>query len=522
MARSLWAWGREEAFPSEQERKDLAAQVGFILGIDPPSPRPLPERSAARVSPSRLGLDLPFTTTGALDRAAAARGRSFPEILAAFNNDFTNAPDVVARPASEEQLARVLERAAQKDVVIVPYGGGTSVVRGISYEGERPWCSVDMRALDRVIEIDDVSLAARIGAGASGPRIEEQLGARGLSLRFYPQSFELSTLGGWIATRAAGHYATGRTHIDDLVESVRVLGPTGAWSTRRLPTSGAGPDPNRLVLGSEGTLGFITEAWVRVVRRPRFKAQASLLFTSIDRAIDAVRAVAQSGLLPSNCRLLDDKEALFNRVTQGEAVLLLGFESADHEVTQSIERAVKLAIFAGGRLSDKGIAIMRAGGVRDEASSIWRSAFLRGPYLQSALVSLGLVCDTFETACTWDRVGRLRSEVMGAVRDAFDRENARGEITMRLSHAYPDGAAPYFTFVGTPGKDGAVGTWSAIKKAASDAIERAGGTITHHHAVGRLHRPWYDRERPDPFAAALRAAKSALDPQGIMNPGVLL
>jgi alkyldihydroxyacetonephosphate synthase len=226
--------------------------------------------------------------------------------------------------------------------------------------------------------------------------------------------------------------------------------------------------------------------------------------------MDAVRAIAQSGLQPSNCRLLDDREALINAISTDGSVLLLAFESADHELTAWMDRAIKLAVRAGGKLSER----------KDAASSSWRSSFLRGPLIQSALVSLGLVCDTFETACTWDRMRAFRSEVIGSVREAIAASGARGEVTMRFTHAYADGAAPYFTFVCTAGND-RIATWTAIKRAASDAVLRAGGTITHHHAVGRLHRPWYEKERPEPFGAALRAVKATLDPRGVMNPGVL-
>jgi len=513
--RSLWAWGDDDAFPSDDERRALAMRVGFALGIDPPALLPLPERSDARVADPKIPLKSPFFQAS-LDRAAVARGRSFPEILLAFQGDFSRAPDGVARPQNEEEVVRALEAASRAGAIVVPYGGGTSVAGGISYDGDRPWVTIDLRAMHAALEIDDVSLAARIQAGATGPSLEKQLAARDLTLRFFPQSFELSTLGGWIATRAAGHYATGPTHIDDLVEAVRVISPSGSWSTRRLPASGAGPDPNRLVVGSEGILGLICDAWVRVVRRPKWRAQTNILFANLEAALDAVRAIAQSVLFPSNCRLLDEKEALVNGVASS-AVLLLGFESADHEVTFSIERAVKHALRAGGKLSDKGIVY-----ARDEKSSAWRSAFLRGPYLQSALVSLGLVCDTFETACTWDRIHALRRDVVGAVTATFAAHGARGDVTMRTTHAYPDGVAPYFTFVGTPGKQGPIALWTEIKRAASDAILAARGTITHHHSVGRLHRQWYERERPDAFAAALRAAKSSLDPSNVMNPGVLL
>jgi alkyldihydroxyacetonephosphate synthase len=522
--RSLWAWGFEDAFPKDEERVALAARVGFGLGIDPPPLRPLPRPEAARVRPSRLGpiAGLEGATREPLERAHVTYGRSFPEIVRAFHGDFERAPDAVLRVASERDLEGAFEAATRAGAVLVPYGGGTSVVGGIHCDDARPVVVLDLRAMDRVLEVDEVSLAARAQAGVTGPALERQLAEHDVTMRFFPQSFELSTLGGWIATRAAGHWATGPTHVDDLVESVRMITPAGPFETRRLPASGAGPDPARLVLGSEGTLGVITEAWFRVVRRPRFRAAASVSFDGFERACDAVRAVVQSRLWPANCRLLDEREAMMNGVSQdGSCVLLLGFESADRALDGPMTHALALATACGGRC-EKGAVYKDAGERgRDERADAWRASFLRGPYLQSALVSLGLVCDTFETACTWDRTAELVREVRGSVRAAIATAGATGDLTCRFTHAYPDGPAPYFTFVCTAGR-GTIETWTAIKHAASEAVLRAGGTITHHHAVGRVHRPWWERERPALFGEALRAVKGTLDPAGILNPGVLL
>jgi alkyldihydroxyacetonephosphate synthase len=337
-----------------------------------------------------------------------------------------------------------------------------------------------------------------------------------MTLRHFPQSFEFSTLGGWIATRAGGHFATLYTHIDDLVESLRMVTPRGLWESRRLPASGAGPSPDRLALGSEGILGVITEAWVRVRPRPRFRSRASLRFRELGGAVAAARELAQSELYPANCRLLDGREALLHRVAlDGSSVLLLAFESADHPVDAWMARALEIARGRGGEGEP------REDRDPDEAGA-WRAAFIAAPYLFNTLVSLGCVVDTFETACTWDRFEALDRAVRAAVGEALRRECGGGLISCRFTHVYPDGPAPYYTFIG-PGRRGAeLQQWHAIKTAASDALGAAGGTITHHHAVGRVHRPWYDRERPEPFAAALRAAKAALDPDGMLNPGVLI
>jgi alkyldihydroxyacetonephosphate synthase len=396
-------------------------------------------------------------------------------------------------------------------------------VEGPAEAPYRGLVSVDLRRLDKVLEVDRTSRAARIQAGARGPAIEAQLARHGLTLRHYPQSFEFSTLGGWIATRAGGHFATLHTHIDDFVESVRMITPAGVYATRRLPASGAGPSPDRLALGSEGILGIITEAWMRVQPRPRYRGSASVAFPSFEHGVDAARALAQSGLHPANCRLIDRTEMLLSGVAaDGDAVLLLGFESADHPLGPWLERALAIAAGAGGRCPEG--PRLRDDGERasSTAAATYKESFFQAPYLQSALVSLGVIADTFETACTWDRFPALHAAIKAEVGDAMRRVCGAGVLGCRFTHVYPDGPAPYFTFV-APGRAGdEIAQWAEIRRAAGDAVLAAGGTITHHHAVGRLHRPWYDRERPEPFAMALRAAKQALDPAGIMNPGVLV
>jgi alkyldihydroxyacetonephosphate synthase len=525
---SFWGWGYEERFPDEAALAALAERVAALLGVRPPSPRPRPRLEDASVPSPRL--DVPGTLASFCVATPEARvrhtyGKSFRDQVRGFAGDFAGAPDVVALPRSEEDVTRVLEWASRENVAVVPFGGGTSVTGGVEPDVGRHYrgsLSLDVRALGAVLEVDPLSRAARIQAGATGPAIDSGLAAHGFTLRHYPQSFELSTLGGWIATRAAGHFATATTRIDDLVESIRMVTPTGMWQTRRLPASGAGPSPDRLVLGSEGILGVITEAWVRVQPRPRFRAWASLHFETFSRGADAVRAVVQAGLHPANCRLLDPGEAALHAVAlDGHAVLLLEFESADHALGPWIERAVAIAE-AHGASCRAGPTLTDGGEGRGTESSSWRTAFFGAPYLQSALVSLGLVADTFETACTWDRFPALHAAVISEVGDALGRACGGAVVTCRLTHLYPDGPAPYFTFI-APGREGAqLAQWAEGKRAAADAIAAQGGTVTHHHAVGRMHAPWYARERPEAFARALGAVKATLDPGWILNPGVLV
>ncbi|MCD0449216.1 FAD-binding oxidoreductase [Actinocorallia sp. API 0066] len=421
-----------------------------------------------------------------------------------------------------------MEWCGEAGIALIPYGGGTSVVGGVEprgVEGYAGTVSLDLGRLDQIVEVDRTSRAARVQAGILGPALEAGLRPEGLTLRHFPQSFEFSTLGGWLATRAGGHYATVYTHIDDMVESLRVVTPVGVSESRRLPGSGAGPSPDRLFLGSEGVLGVITEAWMRLQDRPRWRSGASMLFADYDRAVTATREIAQSGLFPANCRLLDPMEAFLNAGTDSPGgVLVLGFESADHPVDEPMRRTAEICRDHGGHAPD-GIASTSdadEAAARPGAADRWRAAFLRMPYQRDALAAQSMIVETFETACTWDRFDALRASILTAASAAFAATGVTGVVTCRFTHVYPDGPAPYFGVyaAGTWGRT--VEQWDEIKSAVSEAIAGSGATITHHHAVGRDHRPWYDRQRPEPFAVALRAAKSALDPHGILNPGVLI
>ncbi len=506
--RSWWGWGWADQALDAQACAALADRVRAFLHLDGEL-APIPALTDVSLPEPQVrapqSLDR-LCTTAARDRVAHTYGKAYRDVVRALRGDLAAAPDLVAYPRQEADVTAILDWAADADLFVVPYGGGTSVVGGVECrDRSRPNVSLDLRHLAGVLEVDEVSLAARIRAGTLGPAIEDGLRPHGLTLRHFPQSFEFSTLGGWIATRAAGHYATGLTHIDDLVEAVRVVTPVGVAASLRVPTSGAGPSPDRLWLGSEGTLGVITEAWVRVQRRPTFVRRSAVGFAEYADAVEAVRELAQSGLQPANCRLLDAIESMLGAgVTDGSCRLLLGFESADHPVDAAMDRALEIC------RTRRGIAD------GSESTSEWRETFLGAPYLRDGLARLGVVVETFETACTWAGFAALHAGVVeaGAATGAL--------VACRLTHLYPDGPAPYFTVYAAGHRGAGVQIWDGVKAAASEAILAHGGTITHHHAVGRDHRPWYDRERPEPFALALRAAKATLDPHGVLNPGVLI
>lgn len=530
--RKFWGWGYEDGGPTPDQERGIARSLAERFGADELLAPPRVEEIALRAPRVRArGALAALVSDAPYDRLAHTYGKSYRDIVRALRRDFAPAPDLVAFPRDESDVAALLDWASGARVAVIPYGGGSSVVGGVEPAvgpGYTATLSLDLGRLDRVLEIDRVSRAARIQGGVLGPALEDQLRPHGLTLRHYPQSFEFSSLGGWIATRSGGHYATLYTHVDEFVESLRVVTPDGVVASRRLPGSGAGPDPNRLFIGSEGALGVVTEAWMRLQDRPRFRASAAARFPGEDgfaRGAGAVRALAQAGLHPANCRLLDPREAATSGAGDGTvAVLLVAFESADHPLEAWMARAVELVRDAGGVLpeGEPRFAASGAAGAREGAAGAWRSAFLNAPYLRDLLARASVVSETFETAIPWDRFAAFDAGVREAVGRALDEVCGGGTIACRFTHAYPDGPAPYYTVL-APGRRGSeLEQWDEIKTAAGDAISRQGGTITHHHAVGRDHRPWYDRERPDGFARALAAAKRALDPAGVLNPGVLL
>jgi alkyldihydroxyacetonephosphate synthase len=528
--RKFWGWGYENEAPESAQQRKIAGLLAERFGGEPPEIGKPPkideiELRAPRVEPPAALAHL--CSAGAYDRAGHTYGKAYRDIVRAYRRDFSPAPDLVAFPEHEDDILALLDWCNDAAIAAIPYGGGSSVCGGVEArvgDAYRGTLSIDMSKISRVLEIDRASRAARIEAGIYGPALESSLRPNGLTLRHFPQSFEFSTLGGWIATRSGGHYATLYTHIDDFVESMRVVTPNGIVESRRLPGSGAGPSPDRMWIGSEGTLGIITQAWMRLQDRPVFRNSTTVTFEDFQDAAEVVRLISQAALYPTNLRLLDATEAMVNGVGDGKRhVLIVGFESADHELDAWMERALEICR-DGGAAVPEGAGKTRSdeGASREGAAGAWRDAFLRMPYLRDALVGMSFVTETFETAITWDRFDEFHRSVMERVKAAITEICGIGTVTCRFTHVYPDGPAPYFSVMAPGKKDGLLDQWDQIKAAACEAIDAGGGTITHHHAVGRDHRPWYDRQRPEPFARALAAAKSELDPAAIMNPGVLI
>jgi len=522
----LFGWGFEGDDLTDDEQRMLRSRAAERYG-----PRDFDEVAVPSIGDivlSRPRVELPaklqsVATTADHERILHTYGMSFPEYIRILDKDFANAPDIVAYPESDSDIADIFDWASGANVAVIPFGGGTSVVGGLEPavgDGYAGTLSLNLTRLDQVLEIDKTCRTARIQGGIRVPALEAALKSDGLTLRHFPQSMAMATLGGMIATRSGGHFATLYTHIDDFVESLRTVTPVGVMESRRLPGSGAGPSPDRLMIGSEGALGVITEAWMRLQDRPTFRAGGSIMFADYARAVEAVRIICQSGLYPSNVRLLDAGEAENNGFGDGKhAVLVLAFESADHPLDPWMERATEICRDHDGVPEGE----MAGDSHREGSAGAWRHAFIRMPHYRSLTIRMGMISDTFETAITWDRFPSFHENVMAATRAAIEEATGQpGTVTCRFTHCYPDGPAPYYSFQAL-GRHGQLSEqWLHIKSKGLDAAVDNGGTVTHHHAVGRDHMPWYRRQRPELFGAALRGAKKELDPAGILNPGVVV
>jgi len=528
--RKFYSWGYEGEDIPPAEVKKMAERVSARLGVEEPDILPDPKLDEIDLRNPRISIPKTlehFCSSEKWDRVMHSYGKSFKDLTKMYRRDFSNPPDVVAYPQDEEQIASLLDWCGENDYAAIPFGGGSSVTDGFTppeggeYAGA---VCIDLGNLNQVLEVDPVSRCARIQAGILGPALEEQLKPHGFTLRHIPQSWEFSSLGGWIATRSSGHYATHMTHIDDMVESLRVITPVGTLENRRLPGSGAGPDPDRMFIGSEGALGIITEAWMRLQGRVKFRANASVAFKDFYVGAQAIRQITQAGLYPANCRYLDEQDAQFYGAGDGKhSVLLLGFESADHSVDVWLERSLEICQDFGGDIVQKADSKSNALDTsRSGAQGNWRAQFRYLPRLMHTRAAMGIVSFTFETAYTWDKFEEVDTEIIRRVKQAQSEITGGGIVCRRFSFLYPDGPAPYYSVVAPSTHERSLQDYQALSNAASDALSELGATITHHHAVGRSFRPWYDKEIDPLVRKMMSGAKNEIDPNWIMNPGMLL
>lgn len=532
--RLFWGWGNAEDQLSDEENTLIEGMVRMLV------PQGTVELEPPRIDDFELPVsrlkNLPaalqeIVSTTTYDRLVHSYGKSYPDMARMYLREVPNAPDAVAFPRTERDIRAIYQYAEENNVAVIPYGGGTSVCGGVEPDVGHDYdatLTVDMENFNRVLEVDPVSRRARIQAGILGPDMETALKTHGLTLRHYPQSFPFVTLGGMIATRAGGHFATVYTHIEDMVEATRTMTPSGVIETRDLPGSGAGPSADRLICGSEGTLGIITEATMRLQNRPEWRATASMVFDSFLQGAQAVRLISQSGLFPANCRLLDEQEVAINQVADRPcAVLVLGFESSDHPVEGAMERAIAIARENGGELQGEVSYNSAHADNRESAAESWRNAFIRMPYWRNRVTAFGIVADTFETAITWDRFPDFYRTVKREMEETIAAITGHPfSFSCRFTHVYPDGPAPYFTFYMVGDTEGnlynAIDKWKTVKQLSLQLLADHGATATHHHAVGRDHRFGYEQQTSPLFRQTLAAGKQFLDPRGILNPGVLI
>ncbi|MBT8219978.1 MAG: FAD-binding oxidoreductase [Bacteroidia bacterium] len=518
--RKFWGWGYTDYQIDQSSIEQMKQMMHLAFGMKDLQPLPIPTLDEISLRPPRFVIPdhlKTFLSDDVFERASHSFGKSYRDIWRGLYGKFDNPPDYVAFPKTESNILELMEFCAFEGIDMIPFGGGSSVVGGVEPKAESfGVITVDMRHFDQVLSIDRISRTARIQAGIYGPSLESNLKPHGLTLRHFPQSFEFSTLGGWIATRSGGHFATLFTHIEEFVQSVRVVTPSGIMDTRKLPGSGAGPSEERFIAGSEGTLGIITEATMRLQDIPIYKTTQSVRFASWDDGVEASRELSQSGLFPSNARLISPMEAFTNGLGNGQdTVLIVGFESHDHTVDRKMSRALEICTGHGGKY-DK----VKTG--RSGSADRWKRSFLQAPYLRDELMKYGLIVETFETAIPWDQFAKFHRAIESAANRAIQEQCGAGFITCRFTHLYPDGPAPYYSIFAKGRQGEEINQWDKIKSIVSQTIIDNGGTITHHHAVGKDHEPYYTQQISQPFYKMLYGAKTSIDPNWIMNPGTLI
>ena len=535
-----WGWGTDQA-----PEPELPAAAGPLLRdelglgerrtphvpleeVRLPEPA-LPERTLARlvgvVGEENVRQDR-------LARVVHAAGRSYPDLVRLRSGDGSGAPDAVVYAGSQREVSDVLAACDVDGIGVIPFGGGTSVVGGVEplRDGFQAAITLDLRRMNNLVAADRASLTATFEPGISGPRAETLLASRGLTLGHFPQSFEFATIGGYVATRSAGQASTGYGRIDELVLGLRLAAPVGEVDVKAFPASAAGPSLRELLVGSEGALGVITEATLAVRPLPERRRYEGWSFRTFDEGIEAFRGMEQREASPDIARLSDEHETRLSmalaasgsaaerlgraylrvRGHEGGCIVIVGWEGEERELERRREHTRAVLRDAGG------LAL----GERPGRS--WLRNRYSGPYLRDAVLDRGVLVETLETATTWSNLRDLYAAVADALRESLSARDTPPLVMCHVSHLYRTGASLYFTFIARQEEGVEIEQWHAAKTAAGDAIVAHGGTITHHHAIGRDHIGWMRQEVGDLGVQLLRAAKEQLDPHGIMNPGKLL
>ena len=542
-----WGWGEEGVAFTHADKPGLRDFVVRHIGVDV-------ERSAVRRA-AFTDLELPEPSLPAglraalegavgvehvsvdeLDRLVHARGKSLSDLVRHRRGDVGRLPDAVVRPGSEEEVAAVLHAALGADAVVIPFGGGTNISGSLEapHDEPRPVLSVDVGRLERLVEIDEASRLARVQAGVLGPRLEEQLNARGWTAGHFPDSFSHSSLGGWIATRSSGMQSDRYGDVADLTRAMRMVTPAGVLVTRPVPSTSTGPSVREMVLGSEGRLGIITEATIHVHRLPARRTILGYLLPDWPRALAAMRAIAESEADPSVTRVSDANETEFSFATRKRQTSLDRAQSRAlrwYLGRRGIDPAAMCLAFVGYEGSQQHVRLQRRlvgrimsghGGlcVGSGPGELYDQKKFDTPYIRDWLLDAGAPADVSETSAPWGSLPQLYDKVVAAARGAFSRLHVAGHVMCHLSHSYHAGACLYFTFAFRPeGDDGGLAEYAIVKAAVQQAFVDAGGTLSHHHAVGIEHARWLEQDISAPGVALLRALFDGTDPGRNLNPG---
>jgi len=528
MPMKWWGWGEEgETFPLP-DPEGFWAYVRQRFGETGESPR-IDSLETIDVRPSRLeGRDVEALrraagegalTTDPAARAGHSFGKGYCDVVRLRRGEVPNPTDALVWPETEEQVAAILDLAAERGIAVIPFGGGTSVVGGLEPVPGRPCITLHLGRLSRILAVDPIASTVTAEAGILGPALEQQLNARGFTLGHFPQSFQYSSLGGWIATRSAGQKSTLYGKIEKRLHSLRLVYPGGDLSTPEVPAAAAGPDLNQAVAGSEGVLGVITRATMRLAPLPEHRDFRGYLFPSFHEGIEACRQLLRCELRPAVLRLSDEPETgttiAMRAPPSGEAasepvraaLLILGFEGIEREVNWGWEEAEAVLGRHGGQSLGRG------------PGEAWDRSRYDAPHLRDLFLDHAIMADTLETATTWGHY----LDLYRAVRDAMAAAlGERGQVMAHLSHSYSDGGSIYYTFLAPQERGNELGQWQRVKSAATQAIVEHGGALSHHHGIGSDHRPWMAAYLGPGGVRALAALKQAFDPRGIMNPGKLL
>lgn len=454
-------------------------------------------------------------------RLRHTRGKSTPDLLRIRAADTGDIPAAVVLPGGHDDVLAVLGVCARHRLPVVPFGGGTSVVGGLAPERRGPFVALDLRRMDQLLDVDPVSRTATFQPGLRAPHAEALLAEHGFTLGHFPQSYEWATIGGFAAARSSGQASAGYGRFDDMVLGLTVATPEGTLDAGRAPRSAAGPDLRQLILGSEGAFGVITSVTVRIRPQPRVRRYEGWRFASFTEGAAALRRLAQDGPRPTVLRLSDETETLIGLAqpdaigasglpTDAGCLAIVGFEGTEEDTAHRREGAAAVLTEAGGTP------------LGAEPGERWAHGRYSAPYLRDSLLDAGAFAETLETAAFWSRIPDLYTAVRDALTSTLTEAGTPPLVMCHISHVYDNGASLYFTVVSAQGEGDPVAHWTRAKHAANEAILTAGGTISHHHGVGTDHRDWYVREAGPLGVAALRAVKARLDPDGLLNPGVLL